>query len=422
MFGAITYKRPVNLIVAVNIIAYAFLFFTIKPYEWHTLAIGLSTILLICTAYYIIIKRKLGDEYLFLIISMLISLGVMMIYRLDRSLGLKQIIWTAAGILLFLISCYTFIKIRKWHRFTYFYIGVPVLLYLTTLALGRNINGATNWLVIGGYSFQPSELSKILYIMFLACYFKDRDKLFLKNSHYSDKTKTMANKAILMLVTYLNVGFLILQREWGTAVLFFLIYLLTLYIYGKDTVFFIANLILTLPVGLAGYLFFYHIRVRIETWINPWADITGKGYQITQSLFAIGSGGFFGTGIGMGRPDMVPAVSTDFIFSAICEEMGTFTGAAVVLLYMLLAYRGFKIVLNVRDRFLKVLASGVTVMIGLQTFIIIGGVIKLIPLTGITLPFISYGGSSLTTSFITLGILQAVSSVDIDSVDGEADE
>ena len=161
--------------------------------------------------------------------------------------------------------------------------------------------------------------------------------------------------------------------------------------------------------GLGGVIFVNHVRVRVDAWLNPWADIAGKGYQITQSLFAIGSGGFFGTGLGLGRPDLIPEVSTDFIFSAICEEMGILGGVSVVLLYFILAYRGFKIALYATDYFAKVLALGLTLIFGFQTFIIIGGVIKLIPLTGITLPFISYGGSSLSINFIALGVLQALS-------------
>jgi cell division protein FtsW (lipid II flippase) len=161
---------------------------------------------------------------------------------------------------------------------------------------------------------------------------------------------------------------------------------------------------------VAGVTFVNHVKVRVDAWLNPWADIADKGYQITQSLFAIGSGGFFGTGLGLGRPDFIPEVNTDFIFSAICEEMGILGGVSVVLLYFILTYRGFKIALFTTEYFAKVLALGLTLIFGFQTFIIIGGVIKLIPLTGITLPFISYGGSSLSINFIALGILQAISS------------
>ncbi|MDD2498436.1 MAG: FtsW/RodA/SpoVE family cell cycle protein, partial [Desulfitobacteriaceae bacterium] len=170
-----------------------------------------------------------------------------------------------------------------------------------------------------------------------------------------------------------------------------------------------ANMGMVLLGGLAGFAFVHHVQVRFMAWMNPWADVAGKGYQITQSLFAIGAGGFFGTGIGLGQPEYIPEVTTDFIFSAICEEVGVFGGVAVVLLYFILVYRGIKITLNIKDCFHKAVALGISVMLGFQSFIIIGGVIKLIPLTGITLPFISYGGSSLTTSFIALGILQATS-------------
>lgn len=153
-----------------------------------------------------------------------------------------------------------------------------------------------------------------------------------------------------------------------------------------------------------------YVQVRFSSWLNPWADVAGKGYQIAQSLFAIGAGGFWGTGIGMGQPQYIPEVHTDFIFSAICEEMGIFGGIAVILLFFILVYRGIKIALGIKNIFHRTVAIGIALMFGFQAFIIIGGVIKLIPLTGITLPFISYGGSSLTTSFIALGILQGTSS------------
>ena len=152
-----------------------------------------------------------------------------------------------------------------------------------------------------------------------------------------------------------------------------------------------------------------HIQIRVHTWLDPWADVAGSGYQIYQSLFAIASGGFFGTGLGQGRPGYIPEVHSDFIFSAICEELGLFGGFAIILLFFIFTYRGIKIALKLPDGFDKCVATGITVMFGIQTFIIIGGVIKMIPLTGITLPFISYGGSSLLSSFISLGILQAIS-------------
>ena len=182
-----------------------------------------------------------------------------------------------------------------------------------------------------------------------------------------------------------------------------------LYIYENDRLLLLANLLAAFFVGFAGYKLLRHIQIRIQNWINPWDDIANTGYQITQSLFAIAAGGFFGRGLGLGSPEVIPEVYSDFIFAAICEEMGIFGGVAIILLYLIFMYRGLKIALALGDGFDKSISLGISIMFGFQTFIIIGGVIKFIPLTGITLPFISYGGSSLVTSFVSLGILQAIS-------------
>lgn len=419
MFGIFTYRKPVNFIIMLNLLAYLNLFYNLRSDKVETLVFSLGIILMLCTAYFVILKSKLGDEYLFLIVCMLISLGIVMIYRLDSSTGIKQAVWTLSGIVLFIVTCQIFRLLKIWDRLAIYYMGASAFLYLVTLILGRNINGATNWIVIGGHSFQPLEISKILYILFLACYFKKPDQLFFDGSKFDETKRIKLNKMILVAFTFVNIFFLMLQREWGSILLISLIYIIVLYVFGKDNIFIMLNILMTIPVGLFGYYFVHHIKVRIDTWLNPWADIAGKGYQITQSLFAICSGGYFGTGLGLGRPDMVPAVNTDFIFSAICEEMGILTGVAVILLYMLLTYRGLKIVMKVKRKFSKVLGLGITTMLGLQTFIIIGGVIKLIPLTGITLPYISYGGSSLVSSFIILGILQSISKEDYIESDGE---
>jgi cell division protein FtsW (lipid II flippase) len=204
-------------------------------------------------------------------------------------------------------------------------------------------------------------------------------------------------------------GFLILQREWGIAALLFFVYLTYLYIFGCNYRLLAINAISASMLGFLGYLKLHHIQVRINAWLNPWQDIANVGYQITQSLFAIASGGLLGTGLGMGRPEFIPEVQTDFIFSAICEEMGVLGGIAVILLFFIFIYRGFKISLSTRQPFHKILSIGITLLFAYQTFMILGGVTGLIPLTGITLPFISYGGSSMITNFISLGLLQAIS-------------
>ena len=196
--------------------------------------------------------------------------------------------------------------------------------------------------------------------------------------------------------------------------MFYGIFVCLQYIYEEDRKLIFYNIGLFIVGATLGYFLFSHVRIRVETWINPWRFINDKGYQITQSLFAIAEGGFFGKGLGLGYPHFIPLAYNDFIFSAIVEEMGIFTGIGIIMLFLILFYRGFKIGMKQDNKFYKILALGISVLFCIQTFIIIGGVIKLIPLTGITLPFVSYGGSSLVTSFIALGVLQ-VASEDLES-------
>lgn len=407
--GALNYPRPFNMIMLVNVIGFGLLFFYKKPYDPYILLAGLSAILLMGLCYFAILKAQLGDEYLFLIVGMLSSIGIIMLYRLDRVLGFKQIVWFGIGIGLFFLSYYLYRRIRIWERFTYLYPALSLLLFTATMLFGRSIKGAKNWIFIGGFSIQSSEFVKILFVFFIAAFFKQYGKESNELVVVRFKRIKIRPLHILIGITYMHLGFMVIQREWGTALLLFLVYFMLLHVYMDNPLFMLINGVLAAVGGLGGVLFVNHVKIRVDTWLDPWTDIAGKGYQITQSLFAIGSGGFFGTGLGLGRPGFIPEVSTDFIFSAICEEMGILGGASVVLLYFILAYRGFKIALFTTEYFAKILALGLTLIFGFQTFIIIGGVIKLIPLTGITLPFISYGGSSLIVNFIALGVLQAIS-------------
>jgi len=275
---------------------------------------------------------------------------------------------------------------------------------------GTKVKGATNWIFIGSFSFQPSEIIKLVFIFFMAAYYSNPEKLVLKDLNIFKRNINIESKWVFMALAYLQMGLLIIQRELGTILLLFLIYLVLTYIYDNDRIFLLINAGLFALSGFISLTLLHYVQVRFEAWLNPWADVAGKGYQIAQSLFAIGAGGFWGTGIGLGQPNYIPEVHTDFIFSAICEELGIFGGVGVILLFLILVYRGIKIALGIHNDFHKAVALGIALMFGFQSFIIIGGVIKLIPLTGITLPFISYGGSSLTTSFLALGILQGTSS------------
>ncbi|HHV98801.1 MAG TPA: FtsW/RodA/SpoVE family cell cycle protein [Clostridiaceae bacterium] len=405
------FVKPVYLVVLINLMGFLLLYMYSKPYDNITIFAGFSVIALICLTYALILKLEMGDEYLFLIVSMLMSIGIIMLYRLGRDLALKQIIWLAVGITMFFACYFAYLKLNIWDKVIYIYPIVSYILFIITIVFGGGKRGATNWIAIGGISVQSSEIIKVLYVFFLASYYTDPDKL--NNITIAFKRPNIkiniSRQWIFIALNYIFIGFLFLQRELGTAFLFFGVFIFFLFIFGSKLTTLVFNAVVACAGLVFSYFYFYHIRVRFDTWINPWSDISNKGYQITQSLFAIGSGGFFGTGLGLGRPDFVPEVHTDFIFSAICEEMGIFGGIAVIFLFFIFAYRGFKISLMVNETFDRIVALGITLMFALQTFIILGGVIKLIPLTGITLPFISYGGSSLVSGFISLGILQAIS-------------
>lgn len=432
MPGLLNHRKPVRLVMAVDFLAFGLLCYhnSSKAFDWKTLLAGFVIAILIYATYRITLRHALGDEYLFLIVGMLSSLGFIMIYRLDNERGFKQFIWMLGGIALFLVFSFFFKKFTFWPRLGHLYLLAALGLFLVTMVFGRYVQGAKNWIVLGGFRLQPSELVKVLFVLFLASYYRGMEAVdIIKgkksgisfwNGLLSGKIPSVripflgvrtGKKLFLLAGVYCIVAFLFLQREWGTALLLLLVFLTEVYVFEKNSRFFLLNTGLVVLCAVAGYLATYHIKVRVDIWMDPWTDITGKGYQIAQSLFAIASGGFFGTGIGVGSPDLIPAVNTDFIFSAICEEMGIFGGMAIILLYFILAYRGFKIVMQVKNRFYQSLALGITSLFGLQTFIIIGGVIKLIPLTGITLPFVSYGGSSLISSFILLGLLQAISTI-----------
>jgi len=214
---------------------------------------------------------------------------------------------------------------------------------------------------------------------------------------------------MVSIMMYIYLGFLVLQREWGISVLFFITYIILEYIFENDKKIIIGNILLAGMGGCVGYLTMYHIQVRISNWLDPWSDAANKGYQIVQSLFAIEAGGFFGSGIGLGKPEFIPEVHTDFIFSAICEEMGMFGGVAVILMFAFLIWRLYVIAMEAEDLFGTLLVVGVMAHIAIQVILNIAVVTNTIPNTGITLPFISYGGSSVLFLLAEIGLALSVS-------------
>lgn len=395
---------PIHLVTLSIVIMFASLIFQYGEFDLLPIVLSGTLIVLIYFVGWVITYYHLGDPYIWTIVSMLVSLSLAMQFRLSPVNGVKQFNWVLVGVFTFLISYMLYSKFHERFRSVKFHYALLVSLFLITFFFGTEINGARNWILIGPYSFQPSEFSKLVFVFFMAACVTSPECM-----RFNIRGKDIPPRMVMMALVFILLGFFALQREFGTALLVFGVYLTFVYVFEKDLLFSIYNLCAAGVLGFIALKTVSHLQVRIDAWVDPWADAGGKGYQITQSLFSIGSGGFFGSGLGLGYPKYIPAVSTDFIFAAFCEETGILGGIAIIMLFYILVYRGIKIALRLEDRFMKAVAFGLTLTYGFQTFIIIGGVIKVIPLTGITLPFLSYGGSSMVASFVGLGILQALS-------------
>ena len=357
----------------------------------------LAILVVIVLSTILVPKITKADNILLLIVNMLFAIGVTIIYRLNPSFGKRQLQFYLIGIVLFFLTFFILKAFKFWDKIRLFYVVVSIGLFLATLVFGTYIGGAKNWIVIKDViTIQPSEFIKVPLAFYIASFY----------SHYNQISMKPFGRYYMNIVIYVFIGFLFLQKDLGTALIFFSLLILSQFVYEKDRVLITINIVAMIIGSIIAYFIFGHVRIRVATFLDPWSDINKTGYQITQALFALASGGLFGTGIGLGHPDYIPVAESDFIFSAISEEMGVFMGLAVILLFMILVYRAFKISLIQQDKFFSTLAFCIAVLFAIQTFIILGGVLKIIPLTGVTLPFISQGGSSMLSGFILLGCLQ----------------
>ncbi|MBE7012530.1 MAG: FtsW/RodA/SpoVE family cell cycle protein [Ruminococcaceae bacterium] len=399
--------RPVLYFLLLNLIGFVLLFFYKTPYDVNILYAGAIILAVNIGIYALMYWLDMGDVYLFLMVSILISIGIIMLLRIDTKYGYNQVFWFCTGIIVFLAGYLAVRLFKHWDKLLILYVIISIGLFIATLVFGETRGGSKNWISIGGRTVQPSEFIKITYVFALACFFtmdESKHKLLSGEIWNIPKKDIVAN-----IFVYVCLGFMLIQKEWGTAIVFFLTYFVMMFLYDTSKRLMLINGALAFLGAAGGYFLTDHIKSRVVTWLDPWVDATNKGFQITQSLFAITSGGYFGTGLGNGTPHLIPEVHSDFIFAAICEEMGIFTGIAIIMIYFIYSYRGFKIGLKAKNEFLKALTFGLVISFAFQTFIIVGGVIKLIPLTGITLPFVSYGGSSMVSCCIMTGILTAVS-------------
>jgi cell division protein FtsW (lipid II flippase) len=298
-------------------------------------------------------------------------------------------------------------------RYKYTWAAAGSLLVLTTFVLGVDLNesGMRLWIGAGGVYFQPSELYKVILVIFLAAYLAERRELIALAGWRVGPLRLPPLPYLLplLVVWLLSLGLVVVQRDLGAALLFFGVFLALLYVATARLDYAAAGLGAFAVGGVIAYQLFGHVRDRVAVWLDPFAEAQGRGYQIVQALYALAAGGVLGTGLGYGYPEYIPAVHTDFAIAAIGEELGLLGSLGVVALYLLLVYRGFRIALRAPDAYLQLLAVGLTTVLGLQALVILGGTTRLIPLTGVTLPFISYGGSSLLVNYAIVGLLLRIS-------------
>jgi cell division protein FtsW (lipid II flippase) len=361
-----------------------------------------------------------GDQALFPIVAMLAGVGLLMIQRLHPELAARgggwanlaerQVIYLALGLLL-LWGMMTFVRRLNWlRRYKYSLALLGVSLMVITMLFGQEINGARLWLNLGVVVVQPGELVKVILVVFLAAYLADHHDLL--TGHYRLgplKLPPIPYLLPLVFMWFMAVMIVVMQNDLGTALLFFGIFLTMLYASTGRLLYVVVGLTAFAAAVYLTYELFAHVAVRVRNWIDPWANPLGIGYQQIQGEYAMASGQLFGAGLGFGEPGTIPVVETDYIFAAIGEELGLLGTFGILCLYMLLIARGYLIAIRAVSQFERLLALGVTTIIALQTIIIVAGNLRLIPLTGITLPFISAGGSALLANFLILGILLRIS-------------
>ena len=345
------------------------------------------------------------DPYILPVGALLTGWGLLTIWRLDEVFGIRQTIWFGISAIALILAIVFLKNLNFLRRYKYLFLGGGLLITALTLLLGTNPlgYGPRLWLGCCGVYFQPSEPLKLLLVIYLAAYFADRISFQLFSFPLLVPTLVVTSLALLLLLV---------QRDLGTASIFVFIFTTLIFLAtGKRRVLISAASFLAIALFL-GYFFIDIIHVRIVGWINPWNDPSGNSYQIVQSLFAVANGGTLGRGLGIGSPLLVPVAISDFIYAAIAEESGLAGSLGLLALIWLILARGLIIALRATDRFRRYLAAGVVAYIGIQSLLIIGGNVRLLPLTGVTLPFVSYGGSSLLTSFAALFFLLIISNVE----------
>ena len=375
--------------------------------------VGGALALAVLLSLYLSWRIPLADQTIFPVVTLLSGMGLLMLQRLNPDIAHRQLLWVGVGVVAMIATVTLSSDLSTLRRYKYTAAGLGFLLIVGTIVHGVDINGSgyRRWFGFGGYYFQPVEALKVLIVIFFAAYLDEKQEVM-------DGVSTRLGPLQLPPLQYFgpllamwgaSLVLLTVQNDLGSALLFFGIFLSMVYVATQRAVYtWVGVSIFVVGVALS-YRVFAHVRLRAEVWLDPWSHAQGQGYQLVQGLIALASGGVFGSGLGYGHPGLVPAVPTDFIFVAIGEELGLVGTTLLLGLYDVLVLRGLRAGIDGIDTFERLLAVGLTATLAIQTFVILGGNLRVIPLTGVTLPFVSYGGSSILFNYVLVALLLRVS-------------
>jgi peptidoglycan glycosyltransferase len=349
------------------------------------------------------------------IVALLNGLGYVVIARLNQDLAALQATWTAIGVGAFVVTLFVVRRAADLERYRYLLAlsGIALLLAPLLPGIGTTKNGARLWLSVGPFSFQPGELAKIALAIFFASYLVERRELLapggLPGSALAARARAIGP---LLGMWALSIVVMVAERDLGSSTLFFALFVAMLWVAAGGVMWPLVGFGMFAAGSTFAWAAFGHVQERVRIWIDPWTKATSEGFQLVQASFAFAAGGVVGTGLARGTPQKIPAVATDLIFAAIGEELGLVGAASVIAAFALIVVIGLRVAQRAERPFEQLLAAGLTAIIGVQSLLIIGGVTRLLPLTGITLPFVSYGGSSIVANWILIALLLRISSGD----------
>ena len=431
----IRFRRPVEL--GLLMLAWAVGAFGTVQIGWATgegtparLWITVVAVILLSLGMHVtvLLRAPNADQFLLPLAVILTVLGLVMIYRIDVAAAQRaarnaapaptpdvyaQLTWFAVAVVLFVAVLILLRDHRRLQRYTYTLglIGLVLLVLPLVPVIGTTVNGATLWIRVANFSFQPAEFAKILLTCFFAGYLVvKRDSLaVIRTKHWGIPVPRLRDLGPIVIAWLISLAVLVFERDLGTSVLFFGLFVAMLYTATQRRSWLVIGAGLFIVGGALAFLLFSHVRSRVLVWLDPWAYADTSGYQLVQSLYGFANGGILGAGLGQGFPTYVPFANTDFIVTGFAEELGLTGVVALLLLYALLIERGLRTAITIKDPYGQLLAAGLSITLALQVFVIIGGISRLIPLTGLTTPFLSYGGSSLVANWIIVALLLRIS-------------